>query len=699
MRPAMRSRVGDVWKYRRIVLFSLIAAGFAALATAGAQDVSKNNLDADQAALRMSRYFESMSVPKPFPVLTGREWEARRQDVRRRMLRDMALDPLPERIPLDPHYSEPIEHPWCIIRKVAFQLWPGVYSRGLLFMPRELSEKPAPAVLCVHGHTDDGYADADEQTRYLNFARLGYVTFVTPQDHHEDILRGWSYQTYMVWNNMRGLDFLQSLPEVDPKRIGVNGLSGGGLQTQMLLALDGRVKAATIGGMTNDYRESLFTYRNHCECNHWPGGMTYTDQPEISALGFPTPVQFLTMDDWTLHFPADNFPTIQRIYRDNGFPDRTECLYWPTPHQYERVKRERTYWWMEKWVRGNAKAAIPAEAEETRIIWPPKVILDLPVKVPGERTYDEFRKAVFKRDDRSGEGAAGWKDYRARMTDALVGLLGDAQALAPQGEISTRTLQPSWADGFPVEEILIPSEGGILIPAIVIAPPEGRKIRAVEIHLTEDGRASAAKQPEKYLDSARQGSLVVLPDIRFSGEYGVRRLAGRLRPELLQFKMAYPLRLPKESEQAANIAGAWDRNGIIWGRAVPGMMGHDLRAVIDAMARRPDLSGAPFRVIARDASALSVAALLEACRDPRVASVDADFRGHRFEKTPFWLDDLTALPVISRVLIYGDIPQWAVLLADRGLTLRGLPMSGAEANRLKDAFGQLGNGRDLKIVN
>ncbi|MGZ4886782.1 MAG: alpha/beta hydrolase family protein, partial [Candidatus Aminicenantales bacterium] len=600
---------------------------------------------------------------------------------------------------LDPHYSEPIDHPWCTIRKVAFQLWPGVYSRGLLIVPKELREKPAPAVLCTHGHTHNGYADADEQKRYLMFARLGYVTFVTPQDHHEDLLRGWSHQTYMVWNNMRGLDFLESLSEVDPNRIGVNGLSGGGLQAQMLLALDPRVKAATIGGITTDYREILFTYGNHCECNHFPGIMTYTDQPEISALGFPTPVQFLTMDDWTLHFPADNFPTIRMIYRDNGYPDRAECDYWPTPHEYDRAKRERTYWWMEKWVRGDARAAIPSEPEEIRIVFPPKALLGLPVTVPGERTYEEFRRAVFHRDDRIAQGVAGWKDYRTRMMRALGELLGEAQALPPEGEISSRTIQPAWAAGARVEEILVPSEGASLVAAIVISPAGNAAPRAVEVVLAEAGRAAAAKDPERYLTLVRQGNMVVLPDLRFSGEYGVKRLAGRLGPGLLKFKMAYPLGLAeKTAEQASDLAGAWDRNGIMWGRPVPGMMAGDLRAVIDALARRPGMAGVEFRVSAEDTSALAVAALFAACLDPRIAAVDADFRGHRFEKTPFWRDDLTALPLVSRVLLYGDIPQWALLLADRRLTLRNVPLTTGDRRSLDEAFARLGNRKNLKLT-
>ncbi len=688
------------WFFLAAVSLALLAfsGGVDAKAASRGRQTPQPAWSPEQAAKSMVRYFERMSEPKPFVVRTGKEWEAHRDAIRRRILKDINLDPLPERIPLDPHYSEPIEHPWCVIHKVAFQLWPGVYSRGLLFMPRELREKPAPAVLCVHGHTDDGYADADEQRRYLTFAKLGYVTFVTPQDHHEDILRGYSHQTYMVWNNMRGLDFLQSLPEVDPDRIGVNGLSGGGLQSQMLVALDSRLKAATIGGMTCDYREELFPYRYHCECNHWPEAMTYTDQPEISTLGFPTPIQFLTMDDWTAHFAADNFPTIQMIYRDNGFADRAECLYWPTEHMYDRVKRERTYWWAEKWVRGNRKAAIPSEPENVPILSPAKVLLGLEVDVPRERTYEAYIQSSFRREDRLGAGVDGWKEYRMRMKEALLELVGDAEVLAAEGDPVSSELRPAWAGRLNVEEILVPSEGGIVIPSVVIHPEPGMTPRAVEIYLSTAGRAAAAKNPAPYLARVRQGAVVVLPDVRFSGDYAVERLAGRIRPELVKFKQAYPLRMPNDhAEEIRNLAGAWNRNGIIWGRPVPGMMVSDLRCVVDFLQRLPGLQDAEFRVETRDTSALALAALFAACLDPRIKSVDADFRDHRFAQTVLWADDLTALPIVSRVLCFGDIPQWASLLADRALTLRNVPTTAAERSRLEAIFARLGNRKGLKI--
>jgi len=217
--------------------------------------------------------------------------------------------------------------------------------------------------------------------------------------------------------------------------------------------------------------------------------------------------------------------------------------------------------------------------------------------------------------------------------------------------------------------------------------------------LSSAGRADAARNPAFYLARAQHGAVVALPDIRFSGDYDVDRLAGRVRPELVKFKQAYPLRMPADhAEEIRNLAGAWDRNGILWGRPVPGMMATDVRCIIDYLRRQPGLQDVPVEVVSRDTSALALAALFGACLDPRIDSVDADFKGHRFDQTVLWKDDFTALPIVSRVLRFGDIPQWAALIADRKLTLRNLPVSPAEMRWLGNIFESLGNRKNLKLV-
>ena len=183
-------------------------------------------------------YVDAMSAPKPFVVRSGKEFQTHRDEIRRCVLECLGLNPLPDRVPLDVHQGEPLDHPWCTVRRVTYQIWPDVYTDALLYMPKHFVERPAPAVLSTCGHWPYGVAYEDEQRRALNFARLGYVVLAPVQNHYEDLNIGVSHQTLMVWNNMRALDLLESLPEVDRSRIGVAGGSGGGLQSEMLVGLD-----------------------------------------------------------------------------------------------------------------------------------------------------------------------------------------------------------------------------------------------------------------------------------------------------------------------------------------------------------------------------------------------------------------------------------------------------------------------------
>jgi hypothetical protein len=546
-------------------------------------------------------------------------------------------------------------------------------------MPKQFPEKPAPAVLCPHGHEPEGYADADLQKRFLMLAKLGFVVFVTPQDHHENLPRGFSNQTYMVWNNMRGLDFLQSLPEVDKNRLGVTGLSGGGLQSQMLVALDSRLKAATIAGLTCEYREILGWNWTHCHCNHWPNVMSYTDQPEISTLGFPAAVQYLTMNDWTATFAANDFPTIQILYRENGQPQKTEVVYWPTVHVYDRVKRERTYWWMEKWVRGNRQAVMITEPDDIQIVTPHRALYDLKVAVPHERTFEDYIGEVSRRDNPVIPDAEGWKAYRAKMTESLRQLLGESRKLLPTGKSSFREIKPAWAEGLKVEEFFVASEDNILIPGYVIYPPENKKPASMEVYLSTAGRSAVEKAPQKYLERARQGAAVVLADLRFSGDYAAARLAG-------------------QGGDANSLAIAWDRNGALWGRPVAGLMTTDLQSVIDYLVRERDMNATAVQVTAKDDAPLALAALLAACLDPRITALDADFMGRSFAASAPQRNSCQDLPLICNILQYGDILQWAALLADRRVTLRHVPQSDDARRWLKDISTKLGTAQNLQLL-
>jgi cephalosporin-C deacetylase-like acetyl esterase len=522
-------------------------------------------------------------------------------------------------------------------------------------------------MLCPHGHWSEGNANPEVQKRCLNFARLGYVTFSSTQNHYEDLAVGVSHQTLMIWNNIRALDLIESLPEVDKARIGVAGESGGGLQTQMLVAVDPRVKAATIVGLTCDFREIMFPDSSHCVCNHFPNVMRRTDHPEISTLGLPAAMQYLTMNDWTKTFEAANFPAIQRLYAAHGLADRVFCKFFNTEHNYDKTKREWTYWWMQRWVRGQPAPA--PESEPQTKTFPVETIQKLSAPVAADQGFGQLSRIY-----RASRGykaptiatVAEWQAYRARMIPSLERLLGEGVALPRKASaVGGPTLTEA---DVAVERAGYPSEGPIVVPTLILRPKAATGRLPVVVMLGEGGKESLLREtgPDSPRSAAGKGALVVLPDVRIYGEL-----------------------LSTGTKNEAGQRQAWERNGIVWGRPVPGMAATDLRGVLDGVASRSDADSGRVAVICRKSGGLAIAALFAAVLDRRISALDLDLAGCSFEKRN--------LPPVSYVLQHGDVLQWAALLADRKVVLRNVPAEAGDPAWLASVFAAAGNPAGVEI--
>ena len=665
------------------VLSALLALSAAGAETQPASLSGDVFSDPREVAAMLVRYFETMCEPKPFVMRDGAKFKTHQRDLRQKLLACAGLSPLPKRVPLDLRYSPVLYHEWCTVRRVAYQLWPQVYGTGLLFVPKEFPKRPAPAVLCPHGHWQNGNAHPEVQKRCLVLAKMGYVVFSPTQNHYEDPVLGVSNQTLMIWNNIRALDLLGSLRDVDKTHIGVTGCSGGGLQTQMLVALDDRVKAATIVGLTCDYREIVFPGAAHCGCNHFPNIMRHTDEPELSALGLPAPVQYLTMNDWTRSFAQNSYPAIRRLYELNGRADRADCYYEPTAHSYDKSKRERMYAWMEKWLRGiDHSGPVPEPEVKT---FPVETLLNLKAQTPGDKGFSHISRLYEKQSRYVAPKIAGrkqWQAYRDRMQTALRELLGGPTKPV---ETAARIVGSEQRDGLTIERVLCPGEANIVVPIVVLRPTEPRGKLPVVILCDERGKQAALAKSGagSAFALARKGTLVVLPDVRFVGELSLRTMAG-LTANLTTFKPCSPIgeRAPEQFD------AAWQRNAMLWGRPLPGMAATDLCAVMNHVLARPDADASSVSVVARDN--LAIAALFAAALDDRISSLDVDFKGRCFEKRN--------LPLVPFVLRHGDVLQWSALLATRRLTLAGVPKEAGQPDWLRKVFEAAGNAGGLRLL-
>lgn len=650
------------FRSRSLWLAAGLSAVLAAAAT-GAEPAADPSL-ANRCRQALRDYFEEMSAPRPVAIKRGAELAEHRRRLQAALLECVGLNPLPERISLDVQASAELDHPWCTVRRVWYQLWPGVYTSALLYRPKSFAERPAPAMLCPHGHWDTGHQHPDVQKRCLNFARLGYVVLSPTQNHYEDLPLGISHQTLMIWTNMRGLDYLESLADVDRDRLGVAGESGGGLQTQMLVALDPRPKAATIVGLTCHFRELMFPDATHCTCNHFPGVLRVTDHPEISTLGLPAAIQYLTMNDWTATFEKNAFPAIRELYAANGVPDRVFCRYAPTDHNYDQTKRELTYWWMQRWVRGREDAEVTPEPETLTI--PVKTLQDLLPTLPANKGFAELRRLYQAATQYQTPRLSTSDELRAcqaQQRATLVKLLGDEATLPRRARFASRD---ETEGDLLVQSIEVPSEANLLVPAFLVRPKSVSGRLPVQVLVDTHGRAAtmSREDPEGPRRRAAGGALVVVPDVRCFGDLAATGKAA-----------------------AAAQRQAWERNGIVWGRPVPGMGCTDLRAVLDAVLARSDVDPQRVEVIARGSGEAALVALFAAALDERITAADVDFAGCCFANRK--------LPSVPFVLRHGDVLQWAALVAPRKLALRNVPAGAGDWDWLAEAYALAGAGPAL----
>jgi dienelactone hydrolase len=311
----------------------------------------------------------------------------RQEELRARFIQ--ALGGLPDRTPLKARVTGTVKGDGFRVEKVIYESRPDHHVTGALYLPE--GKGPFPGVLVPCGHSDKGKAEEAYQRISILLVKNGFVVLcydpigqgermqlLTPDGkpaikgnttEHTMVevgalLVGWSTATFRIWDGIRSLDYLASRPEVDPKRLGCTGNSGGGTMTAYLMALDDRIACAAPSCFITTLERLFATIGPQDGEQNITGqvafGMEETDYVTMRAPK-PTLICTATHDFFDIQGSWTTFREAKQIYGILGHEERVDLIEYPDKHGFSKPRREAAMRWMRRWLRDIDDA--PAEAD------------------------------------------------------------------------------------------------------------------------------------------------------------------------------------------------------------------------------------------------------------------------------------------------------------------------------------------------
>jgi dienelactone hydrolase len=621
---------------------------------------------------------------------TRQAWDARRQAVREQVLVATGLWPPPPRTPLKPVVHGKVDREDYTVEKVFFASLPGHYVSGNLYRPRGKSGR-VPGVLCPHGHWRNGrFYDAGEeaaraqiqkgaektmegaryplQARCAQLARMGCVVFhydmvgvadstalrhatafteaaeprqetfmeARPRDQRlgprdaDAELHLQSFMGLQTWNSIRALDFLLSLPEVDPARIGVTGASGGGTQTFMLGAVDDRPAVAFPAVMVSTEMQGGCICEN---CSYLRQG---TGNIELAGLFAPRPLAMSGANDWTLHIEERGLPELKKLYQLYDAEDRVLARCFPQfEHNYNQVSRELMYNWFNKHLR----LGQPEPVSEKPLVPVPPAQLSVydgehprPADTADAATLRRYLTATADRQiealrPRDTQSLA---EFRRVLGTALRVMIHDELPAADQVD-ANEVGDKGERDGLTWRRYLLSRKGqGEAVPAFGIKGPQFDGTVVVWVHprgkasLFEDGKLTAAAR--QVLDGR---AAILALDAFGTGEFG--EVKPRVDEKFAGYTFGY--NRPLLAQRVHDVL-----------TAVAFVRGHERTKQVHLLGWE---EAGPWVLLARSL-----------CGEA-VARTAADFAGFRFEKVRDTADPM----MLPGALKYGGLAALAALAA------------------------------------
>ncbi|QEG38827.1 alpha/beta hydrolase family protein [Roseimaritima ulvae] len=565
------------------VVFNGQAAGQDAAAGRGSKAFAATRVLGPDAVATDSRSEPLKDLNGHFPFAPPEDleaWEARAAELRKRVLVATGLWPMPQRTPMNPVIHGKVQRDGFTIEKVYFESVPGHFVTGMLFRPEKV-EGQLPGILCPHGHGgrmnpqdrntvrrmiaagQERFEESGSNAklaRCAQLARMGCVVFMFDMLGYADSQQisydlahrygkprsqyaggktspdgKWGFftvqaesrlQTIMglqTWNAIRSLDFLEQLPDTDPKRLAVTGNSGGGTQTILLGAIDDRPIASFPNGMVS------VSMQGGCTCENCSLLRIGTGNVELAALMAPKPQAMTAADDWTIAMMTDGYPQLQQTYDLYGKRDNVLCRdFTHFPHNFNYVTRGMMYSWFNKHIGLGLKEPIveedwPRLTDEESALW-----TDQHPAPPGgdahEQSVTSFldEQANQQIDALLNENTKSLQPYRELVGTAWNTIIG--RTVPDTEQLERDIVDQTDRDGYRmVKQVVKLKSHDESLPVVSLIPTKANRNGKTVLWIDDRGKASLMNETGKLVDRAQQfidaGTSIIAADLFGQGEF------------------------------------------------------------------------------------------------------------------------------------------------------------------------------------
>jgi len=516
------------------------------------QDLMNRYLQAlvDRAFARWTETYEKLETPEQIA--------AYQQRLRGQFIE--AIGGLPKRTPLNAKVVAVVRRDGFHVEKVLFESQPRHYVSAVLFLPDpERHRPPYPGVLVPCGHSANGKASDAYQRASALLALNGMAALIyDPIDQGERgqilkadgktrfpgvsghemvgvgcILLGQNTARFRIWDGMRAIDYLASRSEVDPRRIGCTGNSGGGTMTSYLMALDGRIIAAAPSCYLTNLPTLIRTIGPQDSEQNIYGQLAFgMDHADYILMRAPKPTLMCTAtaDFFDIGGSWQTFRYAKRLYARMGFAERVDLIEHDAKHGFAQPLREGAARWMMRWLlaRDEPITEPPIKVLSDEEIWcaPRGQVMSIEgarsvydLNEDREKALAQQRKKLWATSD------------RAKLLDQIRQIAG-IRKLGELPKPAVKKVSSVERPGYRIEKLILKPEDGIPLPALMFLPDKTKRGKAV-LYVHEKGKAADAKAGGAIESLVKAGCMVLAVDLRGIGPTRLKKWRRMNVPYLL----------------------------------------------------------------------------------------------------------------------------------------------------------------------